>query len=202
MKFIALFFALGGAYANFCQPVESLEHSLYSALMMFVDFIKTNGFSSLNAPEITGLIIFAVLCLIPLFAAVQGIFILFGSGRHVKRNLFICALVTALLAGGIYYLQTADISSIEFLKSPYVEKLIPLAQKIDYAVPAAWAVCYLIASIFARDSKIQTQSQSQSQNTRQVINNASMQNSNGSNSGSNFLFIIFIHYKKLKISCL
>ncbi len=170
MNVIAFIFALGGAYANFCQPIENLEHSLYSALMMFVEFFKTSGFSSLNVPEIVGLIIFAVLCLIPLAAAIQGICALLGVGRHIKRNLFICALLTGLLAGGVYYLQVADISSNEFLKSPYIEKLIPLAQRIDCAIPAAWAVCYLLASIFARNAAPKTQTQSQ--NARTPVNSA------------------------------
>ena len=173
MNFIAFVFAIAGAALNFFLPVISepvagsdFTGSMYNAVIAIFHNISENGLHGGENTVIVAILIFAILCLIPIVAALHGLCALFNKGYHVKRNLFLCALISGLIALGIYYVPQIDLTSSEFL-STYI---IPYARNVSFIFPAVWAVCYLIASVFAQNAKAQTQtaSKTQSQSGRPV----------------------------------
>ncbi len=156
MNFIAFLFAVAGAALNLFQPVittavegSNFTGSMYNGAVMMVNNIAENGMPGGDGSSIAAILFFAVLCLFPIIAAFQGLLALIRKGYHVKRNLFLCALVTGLTAAGIYYAPSINTALPEFL-TVYI---MPFAKSISFIIPAVWAVCYLIASIFAQNAQ-------------------------------------------------
>ena len=150
MNIIAFLFALTGVAFNVFQPVISVPASgsvftgsMYDAFVVMVNFIGKNGLPS-GEGAAGAILIFMVLCLATVIAAVQGLCALFRKGQHVSISLFLCALVYGFAAAGIYYVSTESFSSAFF-----TNYIMPYAQKIPFITPAVWAVCYMIASVFS-----------------------------------------------------
>ena len=122
---------------------------------MIFNHISENGLPGGDGSAIVAILFFAVLCLIPITAAFQGLLALFHKGCHVKRNLFFCALISGLIAAGVYYAPAIDTSLPEFLTT----YIMPYVKEVSFIVPATWAVCYLIASLFAKNAHPETQDQ-------------------------------------------
>ena len=150
VNIIAFLFAFAGVAFNVFQPVISVPASgsvftgsMYDAFVVMANYIGKNGLPG-GEGAAGAILIFMVLCLVPVVAAVQGLCALFRRGRHVRMSLFLCALVDGLVAAGIYYVSPESFSSAFF-----TNYIMPYAQKIPFITPAVWAVCYLLASVFA-----------------------------------------------------
>lgn len=150
MNIVAFLFVFAGVWFNIFQPVISVPASgsvftgsMYDAFVVMANYISRNGLPG-DGVAAGAILIFMVLCLIPLVAAVQGVCVLFRKGRHVSISLFLCALVYGLVAAGIYYVSHESFSSA-FI----TDYIMPYAQKISFFTPAIWAACYLIASVFS-----------------------------------------------------
>lgn len=150
MNVIAFLFAFAGVAFNVFQPVISVPASgsvftgsMYDAFVVMANYIDKNGLPS-GEGAAGAILIFMVLCLVPVVATIQGLCALFRKGRHVRASLFLCALVDGLVATGIYYVSPESFSSAFF-----TNYIMPYAQKIQFITPAVWAVCYLLASVFA-----------------------------------------------------
>lgn len=164
MGLLALIFAVAGAAMNVLQPVIASSliggssdgvSSMYDAFMVIFNNVKANGWTY-DTQTTYALVIFGVLCLITVWAVIQGLCALFKIG-HPGSNLFICALVYGLIAGGLYYLAvTPEIPAqvSEFLNKPFVaDYIMPYIKDVPYITPAIWAGCYLLASLCAAGVK-------------------------------------------------
>ena len=155
MGFLAFVFAVVGAALNFTQSVvteSGVTYTIYSAFMLIFNNIKENGFPT-DPQAIGAIVVFAVLCLIPVWAVFAGLCALIRKGRPAGK-LFFCALFYGLIAGGLYWLATTSEipqSVNDFLALPFMKKYImPYAKgTISYMIPAIWAGCYLLASMSA-----------------------------------------------------
>ncbi len=168
MNIIACLFAMIGAALNMFQPVINIPVSLsgfngsmYDAFIAIVNYIIENGLSN-GGIEIVAILIFVILCLVPVIAAIAGLLALFNKIKFIRRiyirkhlrlkyikiGLLLCAIINSLVAWGIYYISSGVFSS-EFLAN-YV---VPYAQKISFITPTIWAVCYLIAAILFKSSE-------------------------------------------------
>lgn len=160
MKFIAFLFAIIGAVLNMFQPVIStpasgsvFTGSMYNAFIVIVNHISKNGLPGNNF-SVMAMMILVALCIVPLVALIQSVLVLFlkmqsiSKSRQISISFFLCALIDGMVAAGIYYVSQESFSS-EF----FTDYIMPYAQKISFITPAIWAVCYLIASIFARLSE-------------------------------------------------
>lgn len=150
MNVIAFLFTFAGVAFNVFQPVISVPASgsvftgsMYDAFVVMANYISKNGLPG-GEGAAGAILVFMVLCLVPVVAAVQGVCALFRKGRHVSISLFLCALVYGLVAAGIYY-----VSPVSFPSAFFTDYIMPYAQRISFITPAVWAVCYLLASVFA-----------------------------------------------------
>ncbi|MBQ7594691.1 MAG: TerD family protein [Synergistaceae bacterium] len=154
MNIIAFLFAIVGAALNMFQPVINapvsgsvFTGSMYDAFIVIANHISKNGLPGGDG-AVGAMLIFMILCLVPVIAAVHGIYVLFRKSRYASLNLFLCALVDALIAAGLFYVSPESFSSTFF-----ADYIIPYAQKISFITPAIWALCYLIASVFTPSIK-------------------------------------------------
>lgn len=144
MKIAAFLFVLIGTVLNMFQPVigtpvsgSDFTGSMYDA----VRTITTSGLPN-EGGTVLAILILAVLCLIPVIAAVNGLFIPFCKSKRIGIILLLCALANGLAAWGVHYT-----SSEIFVSSFLTNYVIPYAQKVSFITPAIWAVCYLIAGV-------------------------------------------------------
>lgn len=144
VNIVAFLFALIGAALNMFLsvirtpvPGSTFTGSMYDA----VRSVMTNGLPD-EGGTVLAILILLVLFLVPVSAAVSGLFIPFSKSKRSGIILCLCALVNALAAWGIYYLSS------EIFVSPFLSNyVVPYAQKVSFITPAIWAAFYLIAGI-------------------------------------------------------
>ena len=144
-KIIAFLFAVIGAALNAFQPVidipisgSTFTISMYGAF----NAIMTGGLPS-EGGTVLAILIFAILCLVPVIAAIMGLLILFSERKSIGIILFLCAIANALVAWVIYHA-----SYYTFTSSFFTNYVVPYAQKVSFIAPVLWAVCYLVAGVF------------------------------------------------------
>ena len=126
VNIVAFLLALIGAALNMFQsviktpaPGSTFTGSMYDA----VRTIMTSGLPD-EGGTVLAILILAVLCLIPVIAAVSGLFIPFSKSKRIGVILFLCALADGLAAWGIYYLSS------EIFVSPFLTNyVVPYAQR-------------------------------------------------------------------------
>lgn len=144
MNIVAFLFAIAGAALNMFQPVIStpVSGSVFTGSMYdAVRTIMTSGLPS-EGGTVLAILIVAVLCIVPVVAAVTGLFIPFSKSKRIGIILFLCALADGLAAWGIYY-----ISSENFVSPFLTNYVVPYAQKISFITPAIWAAFYVISGV-------------------------------------------------------
>ncbi|MBR0258015.1 MAG: TerD family protein [Synergistaceae bacterium] len=144
MNVIAFLFAIIGATLNMFQPVIRTPASGSTFTGSMFDAVGTIMTSSLpgEGGTVLAILILAVLCLVPVVAAVKGLFIPSSERDRTVIILFLCALADGLAAWEIYHLSS------ESFMSPFLTNyIVPYAQKVSFIAPAIWATCYLIASV-------------------------------------------------------
>lgn len=116
---------------------------MYDAVMT----VMTNGLPD-EGGTVLAILLLIVLFLVPMIAAVSGLFIPFSKSKRSGIILCLCALVNGLAAWGIYYLSS------EIFVSPFLSNyVVPYAQKVSFITPAIWAAFYLVAGVLVLRQK-------------------------------------------------